>query len=57
MADQSKEDERWEKVHESIDLLYAKMEAQERMQQQMAAQMDLTLRALAQSSQEQLKLS
>jgi hypothetical protein len=31
-----KEDERWEKVHESIDLLYPKMEAQEGTQQQMA---------------------
>jgi hypothetical protein len=37
MATESKEGERWEKVHESIDLLYAKMEAQGKTQQQLAA--------------------
>jgi hypothetical protein len=36
-AQSKKDDARWEKVQESIDLLYVKMEVQEGTQQQMAA--------------------
>jgi hypothetical protein len=34
-------EKRWERVQESVDLLFAKMEAQEVAQHHMAAQVDL----------------
>jgi hypothetical protein len=54
---EKREDQRWEKMQESIDLLFSKLEAQEETQGQMAVQMELTAKAMTQSSQEQLALA
>jgi hypothetical protein len=47
-ADAKKDDERWEKIQQSVDLLFAMMEVQDDVHQQMSAQMDLTMHELTQ---------
>jgi hypothetical protein len=46
-ADAKKDDERWGKIQQSVDL-FAMMEVQDDVHQQMSAQMDLTMHALTQ---------
>jgi hypothetical protein len=43
----SSAEQRWERVQESVDQLFAKMEAQEEAQHRMAVQVDLTAQAIA----------
>jgi methyl-accepting chemotaxis protein len=46
-----------EKMQERIDLICSKLEAQDAVQQQITAQMNLTTHAIAQSSDERLKMA
>jgi septation ring formation regulator EzrA len=50
-------EKRLERVQESVDLLFTKMEAQEAAQHQMAMQVDLTSQAIAQANQEHQALA
>jgi hypothetical protein len=43
----SSTEQRWERVQESVDQLFTKMEAQEEVQHRMAVQVDLTTQAIA----------
>ena len=43
-----REDERWDQMTESIDLLFARMGGVERVQSQMAAQLDLSTQIMDQ---------
>lgn len=58
MADAVKQvEDRWKKVQESLDLLFIQIEALGNSQQQMAVQMELTAKAVNQSTQGPLLLS
>jgi hypothetical protein len=52
-----KEDVRLNKMQESLDLLFAQIRSMDTSQQQMAAQIDLTAKAMNQSTQDQILLS
>jgi hypothetical protein len=41
-----KDDEQWEKIQQSVDLLFTKVDAQHEVHQHMSVQMDLTMQAL-----------
>jgi len=52
-----REDERWDQMTESIDLLFARMGGVERVQSQMAAQLDLSTQVMDQLLRDQTTLA
>jgi hypothetical protein len=51
------DDDRWAKVQESLDLLFAQVESIDSTQQQMVAQLNLTTKMVQQTTNDQLLLA
>jgi hypothetical protein len=56
-SDAKREEARFEQIQKAVELLVVKLEAQEEMQHQVAAQMALMTQAVAQLTKEQVALS
>jgi hypothetical protein len=56
-ADVKWESEKWEKMHKSINLIFTKLDSWGKSQNQMAVQMEITVKSLTRSAQEHLVLA